>query len=468
MASLRDEDYLLRQGVDFVVRGEGEYTLLDLILALLGRKVLSSVLGISYAKAGKVVRNPDRIPIAELDMLPMPLRTRSDSLVYIPSVISSRGCNHHCRFCSSSYLGKNRLRSAGSVLSELREIVEVCRARFVQFVDGNFLSDSNRAEQIAAGLIREEMDLSFDFACRIDDIVPNGRTISRLKLAGLRRVLLGIESTDDRTLKRWGKGFGVRSIIEGVTLLRGLGLPFTASMILFYPDLTLEELCRDMDAIEKYDLVECIQDIFNRLRFIPGTPLNPSPDEIPYDFDDPRVRRAYSSVDEYQARKLECRIRSEKLTVPEALFGSYYALFRNERRTDFSWLSEEVGRKDTRIHPVANVFDRLLKGDSGQSDLGANRELNQIFHKKRWHMRKNVRVVEDESRFRLCNYDAGRDFEVNNSGMLTIQHVDGRTFSDLKEVLKRDNLGGKVDDVQLLVFITALCDAGILVEANAP
>ncbi|MGE4375623.1 MAG: radical SAM protein, partial [Methanoculleus sp.] len=121
--------------IDFIVKGEGEYTVLDLYRTLRTGGDLAAVDGIVYRLGGdRIVENPDRPPVEDLDALPYPARhlvPRENYRVFdenlpVATMICSRGCPMQCSFCASSALhGKHvRKRSTGNVVEEIRQIQE--------------------------------------------------------------------------------------------------------------------------------------------------------------------------------------------------------------------------------------------------------------------------------------------------------------------------------------------------------
>jgi len=124
-----DEDALSNEFVDFVVRREGEVTMLELALNILsGYPLLEEIKGLSYKSEGKVIRNPDRPFITNLDALPFPDRSLIDLSQWSEkgSMISSRGCPGRCIFCCVPMFSRRawRARSSVNVLAELRYLAE--------------------------------------------------------------------------------------------------------------------------------------------------------------------------------------------------------------------------------------------------------------------------------------------------------------------------------------------------------
>jgi len=162
-----DEEILASPWVDFIVHGEGEVTLLELVRALeRGGKDWEEAKGLSFQKDGEVVRTPSRPVIQDLDTLPLPARHLIDMDLYrrtkfgerpITPVFTSRGCPANCNFCSSSsFFGRRwRARSADSVLEELEELHNTYGFGAVAFVDDNFTLSPERVVAISEGIIKK-------------------------------------------------------------------------------------------------------------------------------------------------------------------------------------------------------------------------------------------------------------------------------------------------------------------------
>ncbi|MFQ6094189.1 MAG: B12-binding domain-containing radical SAM protein, partial [bacterium] len=130
--------------IDSVVRGEGEYTMLNLASALESRADLRTIPGLSFREDGNVAINPPRPLVENLDSLPFPAR---DTLVYslrqdgVASVVGSRGCYGNCSFCSvnafyRSAPGKSwRGRTTQNILSEIETLIEGWGVKEIGFED---------------------------------------------------------------------------------------------------------------------------------------------------------------------------------------------------------------------------------------------------------------------------------------------------------------------------------------------
>ena len=160
------------KNVDIAVIGEGEYTMLEIAQAFEGKKQLSQIQGIAYRQNGKVVVNPSRPLIENLDELPYPAYDLVDMEQYLSpkkigyrsfqdraiSMITSRGCPFNCCFCAVHlHMGqKFRAHSAEYVLDHIQYVVDKFKVKNIFFEDDNLTLDIKRFEAICDGIIDAE------------------------------------------------------------------------------------------------------------------------------------------------------------------------------------------------------------------------------------------------------------------------------------------------------------------------
>jgi len=140
--------------IDMIVRGEGEYTMLELVQTLQKGGDLRKVKGI----ATREFTTPDRPVIDDLDTIPFPARHLLPMDDYkimnmklpVGTLISGRGCPYQCSFCASSAMHghKLRLRSANGVVDEMEHLVDDHHAEMLAFMDDTFCLNKKRINQI--------------------------------------------------------------------------------------------------------------------------------------------------------------------------------------------------------------------------------------------------------------------------------------------------------------------------------
>ena len=212
--------------VDVIVRGDGEETFREFVLA--GSP--ANVDGLSYRDDGRVVHNANRRLAAVSDTLyPNRRRRRYQYKVSFQkvglgysfdSLVSSQGCPFNCKFCSFKMnpLGQKRdwsARSPASVLAELKEI----DARVVAFVDDNFFADVKRVEEICDLIIEAKLNKFFLANARIS-VADHPGLLKKMYRAGFRLLMIGLESAQDKSLKQLNKGFKTADVRKAFAVLR--------------------------------------------------------------------------------------------------------------------------------------------------------------------------------------------------------------------------------------------------------
>lgn len=238
--------------VDFVVRGEGEETMTELLRAVGRGGDPRQVPGLSWAGErcdGRVTveRSEPRPPLTDLDALPfparhlVPLQAYRRALVHgrpAATISTSRGCPSNCHFCSvPDFVGRRlRFRTLDSVMAEIDEIYHRFDYRALAFMDDNFTINPRWASGIAEAIIERGYDLHIWLFSRPDTIVRNPEMVRLLARAGTKTIFMGIESGREETLKAFNKRYTPEVAREAVQLLREHGIETLGAFILGAPE----------------------------------------------------------------------------------------------------------------------------------------------------------------------------------------------------------------------------------------
>lgn len=234
--------------VDYIIRGEGEITMHELVKSLEKGIEPKRVTGLTYKSKGIIKRNPPKTPIKNLDSLPMPAyhllpmeKYVSEGLRYA-TVISSRGCPFGCVFCSSSRIcGKRwRARSTEKVVEEVQLLRDKYKVQSIEFVDDNFTLNRKRVKDICEEFVRRGIDVFWVCGSRVDSV--NSELLSNLSKANCLLIYLGVESGSQRILDYMMKGVTLSQSERTVKLAKRYGLEVAASFILGMPDETVSEI----------------------------------------------------------------------------------------------------------------------------------------------------------------------------------------------------------------------------------
>ena len=228
--------------IDILVRGEGEFTFRELI----ERGSPENVNGLSYKINGKIINNPDRPFLKNLDELRFPSRHLVKEYDYkifnmnCDAIETSRGCPQGCRFCSTHVVYKRswRARSIENVIKELEIISQNKKITDIFFVDDNILVDMKRVGRLCIEIIRGKRegrikkDFHFFFQGRLDSMARNPKIAKLMGIAGFWLVLVGVEATNDATLKIIDKGCNLDNMKIGIQVLHDNGILVMGNVII--------------------------------------------------------------------------------------------------------------------------------------------------------------------------------------------------------------------------------------------
>ena len=240
--------------VDIIVIGEGELTFPELCDKIEKKKPLSTVKGIAYNYKDKIIINPKREYVKNLDEIPfparhlVPLKTKYKQLPYhykkqpLVHMITSRGCPYgKCTFCfEAGRLGPYyRKRSPENVVEEIKQIINDYGAKEISFWDDNFVVGEKWVKKFNELLKKENIKISWSCSSRIDML--NEEILKEMKNAGCWTIFIGVESGDQDLLNRIKKGTNLEQIKQVVRMIQKLGIEIRASFMLALPGETPEK-----------------------------------------------------------------------------------------------------------------------------------------------------------------------------------------------------------------------------------
>ncbi len=271
---------------DFLIRGEGEYSFLELIKFLeSGRGNPSLIENLCYRENGRIKTAPCVIQVKDLDKIPIPAWDLISPRQYpvnphqfffkkhpIAPVITTRGCPFECAFCSASFLaGRNlRMRSPEKVVDEIELLATKHGVKEIHFEDDNFTLVRKHAESICEKIIERKLKIVWQCpnGIRVDAI---DKSLLRLmKRSGCYRLSFGIESGSQAILDGTNKKLDLKKVPEAIKNVKDEGIEVQAFFILGLPGETGETAAETMNLIEKLPID--FLDV-SLLTYLPGSRL---------------------------------------------------------------------------------------------------------------------------------------------------------------------------------------------------
>lgn len=265
--------------IDMCVVGEGEETIVELADCIEKQGDLGQIKGLVLKKSnngtGKIIVNPPRPFIRDLDALPFPAWDLIDEKKYLAtslgiekssmslfSIQSSRGCPFQCRFCYNSMFNQRtwRFKSADRVLEEIQFLKDKFHMEKINFRDDNFVVNKNRVEAICKGLYRNKLDVKFAIDCRVDLLTL--QLAHYLRLGGCRQIFFGVESGSPRILRFINKGISLSQAITAIKICKKVKILSSTSFVIGFPTETMDDLNLTQNFIKTLNSDDLLVKIF--------------------------------------------------------------------------------------------------------------------------------------------------------------------------------------------------------------
>jgi radical SAM superfamily enzyme YgiQ (UPF0313 family) len=273
------------ESVDAVVTGEGEWSVVEMVERLENGGGLDGVAGVIFRDGGRIVKNPPRPFIADLDSVPFPARQLlGDATRYVPPpgtyrrkpvavMITARGCDRRCIFCFQmdrerrSGIRGIRYRGVENVLKEIELCVQQ-GYREIKFLDDTLAADYGRAMDIAREIKARRLDVVWFASACVNQV--DKPLLRAFKEAGCWAILFGAESGVQKNLNAIRKGITLEQTRRAVRAAKEAGLRVSTPFICGLPGETFEEGLRTIEFA-----LELNPDIanFHALTPFPGTDL---------------------------------------------------------------------------------------------------------------------------------------------------------------------------------------------------
>lgn len=221
---------------DYLIYGEGEKPLLNLINALKQETPLDNIKGLSYRVGKQIIVNTDEDVIENMDEIPFPAYELfpKTKRYYI---ITARGCPYKCLFCYTKR-NKIRFRSINKVMEDLNTLIKTYHPKTIEISDDSFNADRARTLKILNLMSKNKFYEKTKFIATVHAKTLDYSSLTGMKQAGFTLLKLGIESGNNDILRATGKGI-TKEIIRQVTKdARKIGIKIQGLYILGLPNET--------------------------------------------------------------------------------------------------------------------------------------------------------------------------------------------------------------------------------------
>ncbi|MFC1654484.1 B12-binding domain-containing radical SAM protein [Myxococcota bacterium] len=267
--------YLPDEGLehaDFVVRGEGEHTMLELVRALEDDGDFSRIRGLSYVEDDQIRHNPDRPLEPNLDnfaFADLTLMAGHQKLKHLP-IATSRGCPHDCNYCCvvSMFGRAYRRRSNQKIVSELEEHL-LPLGRRIFFVDDNFAGRPIAAKELLGMMKKRGLGKKMRWYTQVTvHAAKDEQLLDLMKDTNCTQVYVGLESINPATLKEFNKKQSVDHIRHCVKMFHKKGIRVHGMFMLGSDEDDADTIAATVEFAKKHD-INTVQ--FALLTPLPGT-----------------------------------------------------------------------------------------------------------------------------------------------------------------------------------------------------
>jgi anaerobic magnesium-protoporphyrin IX monomethyl ester cyclase len=245
--------------IDFIVEGEGELTISELLKAHQNNIELESIDGLTFRNGQNIIKNKKRDYITDLDSIPFPawdllpydsykMKVRKGTTLYM---LGSRGCPFNCDYCAISAFWRNqRRRSPQNIMSEIEHFSHIYDLFTIVFFDPMFCLK----REWVISICKEIIDRGFNRYQYIGDGgigFMDPEMLSYMKKANFMSIQFGIEFGSQKVLDSANKKIKVEDAIDSVKMTKAAGINVSIAIMMGYPGETKETIEESIQLAKK-------------------------------------------------------------------------------------------------------------------------------------------------------------------------------------------------------------------------
>lgn len=267
--------------IDYVITGEGEETIYELLQCLVCGKNISECNGITYRNNKNIVKNKLRTPLEDLDSLPYPYRElniyNKKKYFYI---MGSRGCLGRCSFCSEYCTGGSnvRFRSPKNIVDEIDLLCNLYGVNKFHFTDPTFEDPEedgvNRAKEIFNEIIKRKLNIRMVMYTRCNIVTSlDDEYYNLANKAGVECFFLGVESGSNKDLNLYNKKTTVANSTNAIKKIQRHNIYVNFGFINFNPYSDFQTLKENITFLYESGLIFNTYHILSKLTIMPQAPI---------------------------------------------------------------------------------------------------------------------------------------------------------------------------------------------------
>jgi len=240
--------------VDYVLRGEADESLPELLTVIRDGGDAGNIRGLSYRHDGEIRHNSDRAFAQNLDALALPAR---DALLHPENyssedmgvILTSRGCPFSCSYCFHMWERRVRYRSISNIIEEIVQVHEKFGTTQFSIKDDSFTVKKKHVKDLCEAIGRLPFKISWSCTTRVD--LMEDELLDIMKQAGCGLVSVGIETGSDRILRETDKGITHAQIERAARMLNRHRIFWSGYFMIGLPTETEEDIRLTMDYLRK-------------------------------------------------------------------------------------------------------------------------------------------------------------------------------------------------------------------------
>ncbi len=259
---------------DYIILGEPELVLNELLKVVFDNAPVQSVLGLVYMHEKEVkiqgeacrIRDPNELPMPLYDLLLQgkyyePLFAKPYGMIQ-----TMRGCPYQCNYCVKSYGTKLSQLSTERIIQEMKQWIDLFGVKSIRFIDDTFTINKRRVIELCNEIINNKIDVQWACLSRTDNL--DSELLEWMKKAGCKRIYFGLESGSQRMLDIYKKNVVVEEALNALLLCRKSGIETAAFFMTGHPDETEKDFEETLSFAKAANLNYAS---YNPLKPYPGT-----------------------------------------------------------------------------------------------------------------------------------------------------------------------------------------------------